>query len=56
MAKMEQLDVLQKPVSMLFSFLTSSLLQLIVCLLRFVNHASEILIRIQSLHNEASLY
>lgn len=53
---MEQLDVLQKPANMFFSFLTSSLLQLIVCLLRFVNHASELLIGMQSLHNEGSLY
>lgn len=53
--KMEQLDVWQKPVNMLFSFLTSWLLQLIVCSLRFVNHAAEILIRVQLLQNEGSL-
>lgn len=53
--EMEQHDEWQKPVNMLFSFLTSWLLQLIVCSLRFVSQAAEILIRVQSLQNEGSL-
>lgn len=52
----EQLHVLQKHVNALFSVLTSSLLELIVCKFKLLNHASEMLIGRQLLQNEGKLY